>query len=38
MHSADDLVGCLCYLNVHIGRHINGLDGVRGGHSVGQRN
>ena len=38
MHSADDLVMCLDYCNAHDGRHIDGFDGVHGGHGVGQRN
>ena len=38
MHSAGDLVMCLGDINGHIGRHINGLDGVYGGYGVGQRN
>ena len=38
MHSADDLVMCLCDLNGHVDRHIDGFDGVHGGISVGQRN
>ena len=28
MHSADDLVMCLGDFNVHVGRHIDGFDGV----------
>ena len=28
MHSADDLVMCLGDINGHIGRHIDGLDGL----------
>ena len=38
MHSADDLVICLGDINVHVGRHIDGFDGVHGGYGVGQRN
>ena len=38
MHSADDLVMCLGDINGHIGKHIDGLDGVHGGFGVGQRN
>ena len=38
MHSTDDLVMCLGDINGHIGRHIDGLDGVHGGLGVGQRN
>ena len=29
---------CLGDINGQIGRHIDGLDGVHGGHGVGQRN
>ena len=28
MHSVNDLVGCLSDFNGHLGRHINGFDGV----------
>ena len=38
MHFADDLVICLGDFNGHVGRHIDGLDGVHGGYDVGQRN
>ena len=38
MFSADDLVMCLVDINGHIGRHIDGFDGVLGGFAVGQRN
>ena len=38
MHSADDLVMCLGDCNGHIGRHIDGLEGMCGGHGVGQSN
>ena len=38
MHSADDLVMCLSVFNGHVGRHIDGLDGVHGGCGVDQRN
>ena len=38
MHSADDLVMCLGDINVHVGRHIDGLDGVHGGYGVDKRN
>ena len=38
MHSAGDLVMCLDDINGHVGRYINGFDGVRGGYGVGQRN
>ena len=38
MHSADDLVMCLSEFSGHIGRHVDGFDGVHGGYDVGQRN
>ena len=38
MHSADDLATCLCDINGHVGRHIDGFDGVHGGYGVGQWN
>ena len=38
MHSVDDLVMCLGDFNGHVGRHIDGFDGMHGGHCVGQRN
>ena len=38
MHSADYLVISLGDFNRHIGRHIDGFDGVHGGHGVGHRN
>ena len=38
IHSADDLVTCLIDLNGHIGRHIDGLDGLLGGYGIVQRN
>ena len=38
MHSADDLVMCFSDLNGHVGRHIDGFDGVHGRYGVGQRN
>ena len=37
MHSAGDLVMCLGDFNGHVGRHVNGFDGVHGGCNVGQR-
>ena len=37
MHSADDLVTCLGYINGHVRRHIDGFDVVHGGHGVGQK-
>ena len=38
LHSADDLVMCMGNINGHVGRHIDGLDGVYGGYGVGQMN
>ena len=38
MHSADDLVTCLDDINGHVGKYINGFDGVHGGYGVDQRN
>ena len=38
MHSADDSVMCLCDINGHVGKHIDGYKGAHGGHSVGERN
>ena len=38
MHSAGDSVICLGDSNGHVGRHIDGFDGVHGGYGVGQRN
>ena len=38
MPSADNLVMCLDDVNGHVGRHIDGFDGVHGGHGVCQRN
>ena len=38
MHSAGDLVICFGDINGHIGRHIDGIDGVHEGHGVDQRN
>ena len=35
MNYTDDLVVCIGDFNGHVGRHI---DGVHGGHGVGQRN
>ena len=38
MHSADDLVMCLGDINEHVGRHIDGFDGVHERFGVGHRN
>ena len=38
MLSADDLVMFMGDFNGHVGRHIDGFDGVHGGYGVGQRN
>ena len=38
IHSADDLVMCLGDFNGHVGKHIDGFDGVHGGYGVGQSN
>ena len=38
MHSAVNLVMCLGDFIGHIGRHIDGFDGVNGGYGVCQRN
>ena len=38
MHSANGLVVRLGDCNRHVGRHMDGVHGVDGGHSVGQRN
>ena len=37
MHSAGDKFMCLGDINGHVGRHIDGSDGVLGGFGVGQR-
>ena len=37
-HSAGDLVLCLGDFNRHVGRHIDGFNGVHVGYVVGQRN
>ena len=34
MNSVDDLVVCLGDFNGHMGRHIDGFDGVHGGYDV----
>ena len=38
MHSTGDFTMCLVDINRNVGRHIDGFDGVHGGHDVGQRN
>ena len=38
IHSASDLVMCLVDFNGHIGRNIDGFDGIHGGYVVGQWN
>ena len=38
MHSVDDLAMCLGDFNGHVGRHIDGFDGVHGGYGIVQRN
>ena len=38
VHGAGDFFTCLCDFNGHVGRHINGFDGVHEGHSVGLNN
>ena len=38
MHSVGDFVMCLGDINGHVGRHIDGLDGVHGEFGAGQRN
>ena len=38
VNSAGNLVMCLVDFNGHIGRHIDGLDGVHGGYGVGHTN
>ena len=38
MHSADDSVMCLSDFSRHIGKHIDGFDGVHVGYGKGQRN
>ena len=37
MHSSHDFAMCLGDINGHIGRHIDGLDGVHGGIGACQR-
>ena len=34
MHSACDIIMCLCHFNGHTGRHIDGFDEVHGGYGV----
>ena len=38
MHYAGDLVMCLCDINGHIGRHIDGFNGDHEGFGVGHWN
>ena len=38
LHGEVYLVMCLGDFNGHVGRHIDGFDGVHGGYDVGQRN
>ena len=38
MHSAGDLAMCLCNLNGHVYKHIDGFDRVHGGYDIGRRN
>ena len=38
MHTAGNLVMCLCDFSRHIGGHIDGFNGFRGGYGIGQRN
>ena len=38
MYYAGDFVMCLDVFNGHIGRHIDGFVGVRGGYDISQRN
>ena len=38
MYNAGDLFMYLGDINGHLGRHIDGFDGVHGGYGVGQRN
>ena len=38
MYSVSDLVMCLGDFNGHVGRHIDGFDGIHGGYGVGWRN
>ena len=38
MHSVDDLAMCMGDINGHVGRHIDGFDGVHGGYGVGKSN
>ena len=34
MHSADDLVMCLGDFNGHVGRYVDGFNGIRGGYGT----
>ena len=38
MHSVGDLFLCLHDFNRHVGRNIDGFDGVHGGYGLHQRN
>ena len=38
IYGVDDSVVCLGYIDGHVGRHIDGSDGVHGEYSVGRRN
>ena len=38
LYSADDVVMSLVDFNEHVGRHIDGFDGVHGGYGAGHRN
>ena len=38
MESAGDLAMCMDDYNGHVGRHIDGFDGVHGGYGVGKKN
>ena len=38
VHSAGDLVMCLGDINGHVGRHIDGFEGVHARYGIGQNN
>ena len=38
MHTANDLVMCLADFNGHVGRYIDGHDGMHGGYGISQTN